>query len=682
MCIHAFMAYKRHLCFVQLRVCHVEDPSDLCNCNISGHQLEEVNINDLKLFDNVIRVNATENKLPFESMASFPALIELEMPLNDIYNVTITQGQFETLEVVDLSYNRVSATAILMLGILPCLKQLNLSANEIESLPVAMSQPSYSWSDNKQILRYQHLEKLVLSDNLLSDVTTFAILAGLKSLQTLNLDGNMIFAIPELKLLGHTSARRSVNTKGIIQPANSRRSVSTTATTPNSRNTQVESKLLSHNNDQADNLESAVTRQFEHDSMQFFEQRLESGELDDDDELIGLTMQEEETEVGPTIESQHKAGTRSQDLPFPSLKTLNLANNKVSVAENLLHAASWPALEELLVHGNPFTIKGKGMPVVLQNALVSKGVKVVRMPLKAAKHPFVSTATRKFTRIKEESIPNVPKLNLELPPTSSFYALQSPGSPTQTNFPSKLLALPPIGKESCQQEFCHNDQHKAENNKQPDGHGQGFFLTQADDETGIENWKFDAHPADDGEVQAQTETQEADPSVKCPERFVGYEALLDAKPDDTVMIPEGVQSTAKALKRVLHHPLHLPDCKTIPTSDSSRHSYLHRKLHTLPTSTHVQETRVAELHSLLQEMKSNLNVTDRRLDSVMKSGEDPKLQREAKKLLLQVQAKYDEVRERSLRPALDIFQSKFSSSQGSQQDSKQSVQHQKHQKLL
>ena len=34
-----------------------------------------------------------------ESMASFPALIELEMPLNDIYNVTITQGQFETLEV-------------------------------------------------------------------------------------------------------------------------------------------------------------------------------------------------------------------------------------------------------------------------------------------------------------------------------------------------------------------------------------------------------------------------------------------------------------------------------------------------------------------------------------------------------------------------------------------------------
>ena len=72
----------------------------------------------------------------------------------------------------------------------------------------------------------------------------------------------------------------------------------------------------------------------------------------------------------------------------------------------------------------------------------------------------------------------MPKLNLELPPTSSFYALQSPGSPTQTNFPSKLLALPPIGKESCQQEFCHNDQHKAENNKQPDGHGQGFFLTQ------------------------------------------------------------------------------------------------------------------------------------------------------------------------------------------------------------
>jgi hypothetical protein len=51
--------------FYLLQVCHVEDPSDLCNCNISGYGFEEARCEDLKLFDNVIRVDAAENRLPF-----------------------------------------------------------------------------------------------------------------------------------------------------------------------------------------------------------------------------------------------------------------------------------------------------------------------------------------------------------------------------------------------------------------------------------------------------------------------------------------------------------------------------------------------------------------------------------------------------------------------------------------
>jgi len=74
-------------------------------------------------------------------------------------------------------------------------------------------------------LRYASLEKLWLDDNKLTDLSTFAILAGLRRsvhivfknvlfysfrLKMLNLDNNEIYSIPQLKLLGADNLQKAL----------------------------------------------------------------------------------------------------------------------------------------------------------------------------------------------------------------------------------------------------------------------------------------------------------------------------------------------------------------------------------------------------------------------------------------------------------------------------------------
>jgi len=52
------------ICFLQLKHCHVSDPSDLCSVNISGQNLTEAVSEDFKTFHNVVVINAADNLLP------------------------------------------------------------------------------------------------------------------------------------------------------------------------------------------------------------------------------------------------------------------------------------------------------------------------------------------------------------------------------------------------------------------------------------------------------------------------------------------------------------------------------------------------------------------------------------------------------------------------------------------
>ncbi|XP_036077117.1 X-ray radiation resistance-associated protein 1 isoform X3 [Rousettus aegyptiacus] len=183
---------------------HARKPSDLCNINVSGLKLSKAKEKDFKHFHSVIYINASENLLPLEAFHTFPALKELELAFNGIKTVYVEYGDFKFLEFLDLSFNRLTGEAIRDLGILPHLRVLLLTGNGLTSLPpnlaVAEQEASAtSLTSKRYILRFPALETLMLDDNKLSNPNCFASLAGLRRLKKLSLDQNKIFRIPYLQ---------------------------------------------------------------------------------------------------------------------------------------------------------------------------------------------------------------------------------------------------------------------------------------------------------------------------------------------------------------------------------------------------------------------------------------------------------------------------------------------------
>ncbi|XP_057605932.1 X-ray radiation resistance-associated protein 1 isoform X4 [Hippopotamus amphibius kiboko] len=182
----------------------VKNPSDLCNINVSGLKFSKAKEKDFKHFNSVIYINASENQLPLEAFHTFPVLKELELAFNGIKTVYVKYGDFKSLEFLDLSFNNLSAEAICDLGILPHLRVLLLTGNGLTSLPpslaVAEQEASVtSLTSKRYILRFPALETLMLDDNKLSNPNCFASLAGLRRLKKLSLDQNRIFRIPYLQ---------------------------------------------------------------------------------------------------------------------------------------------------------------------------------------------------------------------------------------------------------------------------------------------------------------------------------------------------------------------------------------------------------------------------------------------------------------------------------------------------
>lgn len=176
--------------FFLMKHFHVDDPSDLCSVKISGQELREVNENDFLLFDNVIHVDAGDNNLPFGAFSKFLALQELELPLNNISDsIRVQPAMFPNLMTLDMSYNRLTGGDILALGLLESLQTLHLTGNEIKKLPVEMTRTyrtitgmthSGTVESEDKRLRFPALENLYLDHNGLTDLSTFASLAGLK----------------------------------------------------------------------------------------------------------------------------------------------------------------------------------------------------------------------------------------------------------------------------------------------------------------------------------------------------------------------------------------------------------------------------------------------------------------------------------------------------------------------
>ncbi|XP_060682989.1 X-ray radiation resistance-associated protein 1-like [Hemiscyllium ocellatum] len=140
----------------------------------------------------------------------FPAIRELDLTMNGLQKVQLISKDFPHLEVLNLSYNKLSNTDILTLGIIPHLKVLHLTGNNLDSLPPDLTIP-YDILDRFEdsLLRFPALEVLMLDDNRLSDPCVFSSLANLHSLKYLNLDKNNFTGVPYLQQLAFSLLERT-----------------------------------------------------------------------------------------------------------------------------------------------------------------------------------------------------------------------------------------------------------------------------------------------------------------------------------------------------------------------------------------------------------------------------------------------------------------------------------------
>ncbi|XP_070700143.1 X-ray radiation resistance-associated protein 1 [Pempheris klunzingeri] len=315
----------------------VDEPSELCSVDISEQTLSSVKPEDLKVFGNVAYIDASVNSLSLASFSSFVSLRELNLSLNGLCNMTFHAADIPHLEVLNLSYNSLSADAIVSIGRLPRLKVLHLTGNQLHHLPPNLGSSSHDATQlpaGEEDTQFKALEVLMLDDNKLTS-GVFSCLANLKRLRYLNLKGNRISEIPCVEL---TSCSRPLQTEG-----------------------------------------QATEGQAE------------------EEELATLNTGEHFKRISEIFHKENwEAHCKGSSVPLPELQFLNLADNKITKEEALMAAALFPMLRGIDIHSNPLTTQRSGDPPALTYYLQERlGITIKRkktqdagrLPLRVSTHP-------------------------------------------------------------------------------------------------------------------------------------------------------------------------------------------------------------------------------------------------------------------------------------------------------
>lgn len=185
-----------------LYACHVIDPAEVAVCKVDGFGLRAVDSTNLADFVNLVHLDVSENHIPIHELAVFTRVQSIEAAACMLRNIAVYPGTFATLVTLDLSFNQVSAAAILNLGQLSSLKYLDLTGNDLTELPMSMSgfhvAPSPSSAEPTPMPNYPCLETLILDNNNLTGLTSFPALAGLKTLRHISIARNKIDFVPHL----------------------------------------------------------------------------------------------------------------------------------------------------------------------------------------------------------------------------------------------------------------------------------------------------------------------------------------------------------------------------------------------------------------------------------------------------------------------------------------------------
>ncbi|XP_037696590.1 X-ray radiation resistance-associated protein 1 isoform X3 [Choloepus didactylus] len=651
----------------------VKKPSELCNINVSGLKFSKAKEKDFKHFHSVIYINASENLLPLEAFHTFPALKELELAFNGIKTVYVKYGDFKFLEFLDLSFNSLTVEAICDLGILPHLRVLLLTGNGLTSLPpnmaVAEQEPSLTTLTGKRyILRFPALETLMLDDNKLSNPNCFASLAGLRRLKKLSLEQNRISRIPYLQQV-HLRDGSGDWIGGRESPQKESRSL-----------LQPKSWVFEASDEQPGYTVLPMKKDVDRTEVVF-------------SSYLGFSTSQttKVCALPPIFEilpvKSLKARNQTLAPPFPELRYLSLAYNKIMKEDAVLPVALFPSLCELIFHNNPLVANTRGVPPLLKSFLQERlGIHLIRKKIVKAKHPHILMPWKDTRKVKTQ-IPKVPKqpLMLHYPPVTTVKSpsrnvlgpeagppgelpaakstslnmemplegLEGPGLTHRTFVP-----LPPI----CSDSSVHSEETMSRPSdtagrlspEQPSDEDskstESIFLTQVSglppsimhrDNSEVKEKDQRNPPAAPREVKR---TWRKLPSASLPSKYHGYEELLTAKPDPDFIEPKGIQKNAQALQHMVKHPLLYRSSK--PKMDTFQKPFVPKEKQAprIPIPP-PRKTRAQLLDDILIRMRDPRNITEAPLGAVLRRRAEQRLMNQkqylqAKRLLKEFRARY------------------------------------------
>ncbi|XP_074006399.1 X-ray radiation resistance-associated protein 1 [Numenius arquata] len=590
----------------------LKNPSDLCCVNISNQNLVSAKEDDFEKFDCVAFINAAENLLTLEPFRKFPGLRELELSLNGLRNLKITAGDFLHLEDLDLSYNNLSPQDVWTLGDLSQLKVLRLTANGLRSLP-----PDLADSWDSAHLRFPSLEVLWLDDNHLSDPSIFASLSYLRSLRELNLDKNRISAVPYL----HQAESRQFFLHPALDGDSFRAEWYKTLSS------------LWQQSQPPKQEDTKVPAELEEKKGQLGHVMLQNNREPGRTEVIFNSGSQEHPalvvprEGDPSDSKTLPAPSTCRDIytPFPELKRLSLAFNKIADETALLPVAFFLCLKELTFHDNPLTTTRSGQPPLLTQLLQHNlGIKLVRQKNVAVERRHFSIplkASRKVT----SHLPKVKKrpLMLEVPAKTFPWKPLPAVVETARDVPplSPAQPLQPINSTTPALEEGESD------SRPPPGPAEedipSFFMTQVEDVP-----RPLLRPVAEGRLEKRSEQRWGGMSQVVPEQYKGYEEPLGGD----FIEPVGMQKNVQGLYDIPKPPRVYRDAK--PRLDIVQKSYTPQKKRGRMPSPSARRTKAEVLEGILMAMRNTSTITEVPLVSVLqKRKSNPRAYREARRLM-------------------------------------------------
>jgi len=153
-------------------------PEQVFQANFTGRTLSDTVPVDLQYFVNLKYIDLGDNNIPLNKLSSLPAVEEIHLHCNGIRTISPFQSnELKTLRILGLAQNELTYQALLNLTSLSSLHELDISFNNVQSLPEEFS-------------NLTNLRKLSLGQNQLREPEDLLILSVLPFLQHLDLSYN------------------------------------------------------------------------------------------------------------------------------------------------------------------------------------------------------------------------------------------------------------------------------------------------------------------------------------------------------------------------------------------------------------------------------------------------------------------------------------------------------------